>query len=64
MPTTHFTAVDDCPARDVIALFQPEQYHMVLIVDREFRLRGSVTETDVWESLPEKGMTARIGDFL
>lgn len=64
MPTTHFTAVDDCLVRDVIALFQPEQYHFVVIVDHEFRLRGSVTETDVWESLPEKGMTARIGEFL
>jgi stage IV sporulation protein FB len=64
MPTAHFTAVSDCPARDVIALFQPEQYHMVLIVDKGFRLQGSITETDLWESLPDKGMTAKIGDFL
>ena len=64
MPTTQFTAVDDCPARDVVALFQPEQYHLVLVLNREFRMRGSLTETDVWELLPEKGMAARIGDFL
>lgn len=64
MPTAHFTAVADCPVRDVIALFQPEQYHMILVVDHAFRLRGTLTETDVWERVPAKGMTARIGDFL
>ena len=64
MPTTHFTAVDDCLARDVIGLFQPEQYHMILVVDKACRMRGSLTETAVWESLPDKGVTAKIGDFL
>lgn len=64
MPTAHFTAVDDCLARDVIALFQPEQYHVVLVLDRGCRMRGLLTETEVWELLPDKGMTARIGDFL
>jgi stage IV sporulation protein FB len=64
MPTTHFTAVEDCLARDVIALFQPEQYHMILIVDKGFRLRGALTETDVWEAIPDKGMMAKIGNFL
>ncbi|MDF2501929.1 MAG: peptidase [Anaerosporomusa subterranea] len=64
MPTAHFTAVEDCLVRDVIALFQPEQYHMILIVDKGFRMRGSLTETDVWESIPDKGMMAKIGDFL
>lgn len=64
MATAHFTAVDDCQVKDVIALFQPEQYHMVLVVDRAFRLRGSLTETEVWEALPDKGVTAKIGDFL
>ena len=64
MATTHFTAVDDCLARDVIALFRPEQYHVVIILDRGCRLRGSLTETEVWELLPDKGVAARIGDFL
>lgn len=64
MPASHFTAVEDCLVRDVIPLFQSEQYHLILIVDKEFRLRGTVTETDVWELLPDKGMMARMGDFL
>lgn len=64
MPTIYFTAVDGCPAGDIIGLFQPEQYHMVTIVDGEFQQIGSLTETKVWELLPDKGIAAKIGDFL
>lgn len=64
MPTLHLTAVEDCLVRDVISLFQPEQYHMLLIVDKGLQLRGTLTETEIWESIPDKGMMARIGDFL
>ncbi|SDF21384.1 M50 family metallopeptidase [Sporolituus thermophilus] len=64
LPTVHFTAVAGAAARDVVRLFGPEQYHIVLIVDDTFRLRGALTETEVWEALPEHGMYAKIGDFL
>ncbi|EAX48103.1 peptidase M50 [Thermosinus carboxydivorans Nor1] len=64
MPTVHFTAVAGAAARDVVRQFGPEQYHIVLIVDDNFRLRGALTETEVWEALPEHGLYAKIGDFL
>lgn len=64
MPTAHFTTVADCSVRDVIALFRPEQYHIVLVVDQMFQLRGTLSESQLWEELPNRGVSAKIGDFL
>ncbi|MDU4961927.1 MAG: M50 family metallopeptidase [Sporomusaceae bacterium] len=64
MPAAYYTAVADCPAQTVIALFQPERYHLILVVDQCFQLQGTLTETDIWERVTEKGMQAPIGDFL
>lgn len=64
LATTHFTAVADTRVREVVRLFGPDHYHIVLVVDTCFRLRGALTETEVWEALPQRGLYARIGDFL
>lgn len=64
MPTVHFTALASAPVRDVVRLFGPEQYHIVVVVDGECRPRGWLTETEVWEGWTGRGFAARIGDFL
>lgn len=64
MVTVHYTALARTRAKDLIGLFGPEQYHMVLVIDDQFRLQGMLTETQVWEGLPERGLYARIGEFL
>jgi len=64
LPTIHFTALDSVAARDILRFFGPEQYHIVLVVDSRFHLQGTLTETQVWEALPLRGLYARIGDFL
>ncbi|MDR3589313.1 MAG: M50 family metallopeptidase [Negativicutes bacterium] len=64
LPTNHFTALDSVTARDILRFFGPEQYHIVLVVDKQLHLQGTLTETQVWEALPLMGLYARIGDFL
>lgn len=64
LPTMHFTVLDSVAARDILRFFGPEQYHVVLVVDKRLRLQGTLTETQVWEALPLKGLYAKIGDFL
>lgn len=64
LPTVHFTTLNTVAARDILRFFGPEQYHIVLIVDNQLRLQGTLTETQVWEALPSRGLYARIGDFL
>ncbi|HWQ62227.1 MAG TPA: site-2 protease family protein, partial [Negativicutes bacterium] len=64
MSTSHLTALASTPVRDVVRQFGPEQYHVVLVVDSDCRLKGALTETEVWEEWPDRGFSARIGDFL
>jgi len=64
MPTVHFTAVSAAKVRDILRLFGPEQYHIVLVVDKGFHLQGVLTETEVWDALPTHGLYAQIGEFL
>jgi Zn-dependent proteases len=64
MPTKHLTAVSGIRARDVINQFGPEYYYIVIVVDNDFRLRGTLTETEVWEGLPSHGIYATMDKFL
>ncbi|MDR3562870.1 MAG: M50 family metallopeptidase [Negativicutes bacterium] len=64
LPTVHFTALSSVTAREVLRFLGPEQYHIVMVVDQQFHLQGTLTETEVWEALPQRGLYAEIGDFL
>lgn len=64
MPTAHFTALGTAMARDVVDLFSPDHYGIILVLDEGCRPRGSLTETEVWEGLPERGANATIDEFL
>ncbi|HEY3426262.1 MAG TPA: M50 family metallopeptidase [Negativicutes bacterium] len=64
MPTRHFTARTSAVARDIIRLFGPEYYYVILVVDEGFHLCGTLTETEVWEALPLRGFYAQIREFL
>jgi stage IV sporulation protein FB len=64
MPTVHLTALASVRVSEVVRLFGPEHYHVVLVVDGDCRLRGALTETEVWEGWPGRGFSSRIGDFL
>jgi len=64
MPTTYFTVLQSVMLKDVVRLFKPNQYYLVLIVDAECKLCGSVTETEIWEQLAYKGLYAKMGEFI
>lgn len=64
MQAKHYTALVSVRARDIINLFGPEYYHIVLIVDEKFQLRGTLTETELWEGLPYYGIYAKLDKFL
>lgn len=64
MPTAHFTAPAATPARNIVRLFGPDHYHFILVVDEQCHLRGTLSETEIWDELPNRGLYTRIGDFL
>jgi len=64
MPTTYLTVVQDVLLKDIVRLFKPEQYYVLLIVNGDCKLQGRVTEIEIWEALPIKGIYARAGEFI
>jgi stage IV sporulation protein FB len=64
MPTSHITAMESTTISEVIRLLGPEQYYVIHIVDRDFHLSGSLTETEVWERLLEQGIKGKVNDFI
>ncbi|MEG6585733.1 M50 family metallopeptidase [Dendrosporobacter sp. 1207_IL3150] len=64
MTTTHYTVMTGTAVRDIVRLFNPEKYYILLVLDDEFSICGTLTETEVWEALPRRGYHAKIGEFL
>lgn len=64
MPARHLTALEGTIVSDIINLFGPEEYYVVLVVDDNFHVCGTLTETEVWESLPGHGLYTQISKFL
>ncbi|MDF2636461.1 MAG: peptidase [Pelosinus sp.] len=64
MPTTHLTVVEGVLLKDIVRLFRPDQYYVMLVVDTDCKVCGTLTETEVWEGLPKKGLHASIGELI
>lgn len=64
MPTTHLTVVEGALLKDIVRLFKPDQYYVMLVVNADCKVCGTLTETEVWEGLPKKGLHASIGELI
>lgn len=64
MPVVHYSALAATPVKKILDLFGPDQYGILLILDADCRILGTVTETQVWEELPRQGIHSKIGSFL
>jgi stage IV sporulation protein FB len=64
MPATHLTVVEEVLLKDIVRLFRPDQYYVMLVVNADCKVCGTLTETEVWEELPKKGLHASIGELI
>lgn len=65
LPTVHLTVTPDVVVADIVRLFRPHQYHILLVIRPEdAAYYGVLTETQIWLGLPEQGIRATIGQFL
>lgn len=64
MGTTYFTVLNQMLLKDLVKLFAADQYCIIRIVDKECNLCGTVTETEIWDELPNKGLYATVGEFI
>lgn len=64
LPTVHYTALAGMTVKEIVRYFDSEQYNIILVVDDSLVPQGTVTEIELWERLPTRGVYAKIGDFL
>lgn len=64
MPARQLTALESARLGDIVRMFSPEEYYIVHIVDKNFKLCGALTESEIGEGLVQKGVHAKVAEFL
>jgi stage IV sporulation protein FB len=64
MTTTHFTVMENVLLKDIIKMIRSDQYYVMLVVNGECKVCGTLTETEIWEGLPGRGLYACIGELV
>lgn len=64
MTTTYFTVLNYVLLKDLVKLFAADKYYVLRIVNVECQLCGTLTETEIWEALPNVGLYATVGEVL
>lgn len=64
MPVRQLAALDSTAAQDVIRLFVPQKFHLVMVVDKKCLMQGVLTETQIMEQVVDYGLRAPLRRFL
>lgn len=64
MTTVYFTVVEHVVLKDLLKQFTVEQYYVIRVVNMDSQLCGTITETEIWNKLPQKGILATVGECI
>ncbi|MBP2649628.1 MAG: spoIVFB [Firmicutes bacterium] len=64
MPAVELSVTKNAVIRDIVKFFKPGEYYILLVLDKDFKIKGMITETQLWEALPTYGLCATIDEFL
>ncbi|MBF7083708.1 peptidase M50 [Desulfallas sp. Bu1-1] len=64
LPAAHLVALENAPLGKIIGPFVPRRFHLVVVLDRDWRYLGTVTETAVIDALLNRGADIPVGDLL
>lgn len=64
MATTHLTVMEGVLLKDIVRSFKPDQYYVMLVVNADCKVCGTLTETEIWEGLPKTGLHASIRELI
>jgi stage IV sporulation protein FB len=64
LPTQYFIAQRQLSLKEVIAVFRPELYHVVIVVDDELQPCGTLSESEVWQGIQQLGIYASLDKLL
>jgi stage IV sporulation protein FB len=64
MPLTTLMALEDALIKDLLRQFAMKKYHRVVVVSREGRVLGEAMESDVLDTIMQKGIGAAVKSVL
>ncbi|EEG78137.1 site-2 protease family protein [Dethiobacter alkaliphilus] len=64
MPLTTLMALDEAPLKDVLRRFAMKKYHRIVVVNKDGRVLGEVMESDVVDTIVNKGIFASVTTAL
>ena len=64
LPTVQYTALGHMTVKEVVGLFRPECYHIILVVDENLREQGRITESEMWQVLSAGGWQVKISTIV
>lgn len=64
LPAELLVAVENMPLGQVIRLFLPRRFHLVLVLDQQWAYKGVITEAQVVDGLLEHGMDLPVGKLF
>lgn len=64
LPANWLAAMEYVPLGQLVRPFMPRRFHLVTVLDRQGRFRGTVTETVVIETLLQRGAGVPVGELL
>jgi len=64
LPAAALAVTNNAILRDIVKSIKAEGYYLLVVIDKDQKIVGVLTETEVWEELPKRGLYARIDEFL
>ena len=64
LPAEQLVATEDIPLKEIVNLFVPQKFHLILILDRQLQYLGQLSEAQVLDALFEQGMDYPLGKVL
>lgn len=61
LPAEQLVAREDVPLKEVVRLFVPQKFHLILLVDKQMKTLGQISEAQVVDALFTHGMDYPLG---
>ncbi|MFO7152284.1 MAG: site-2 protease family protein [Bacillota bacterium] len=64
LPVQAMVAFGKMPVKQVLFRLNPQSFHLVYVVDKSYRLKKCLTETEIFDTIIEKGLDIKMEDLL
>lgn len=64
LPVEQLAVQGDVPLKEIVKLFVPQKFHLILLFNRQMELQGQVSEAQVVDALFQQGMDVPVGSLI